>query len=495
VGNIGFSFDAEKLRPPLTQARVQHELSNGDHMEKPVILMLDSLQNSELKKELRSIFESAAEYMFFEGNFDTRPDQISARSDKWDLPVSPNLILLLLETESPLEVEGAFEWIKKTFPAIPVLVIPPVVETEYIRWLLGRGAIDFVSLPLTAAEILPRVWKLLEMRRGAKASAMDRPAQASMPNLIGKSPRFVQEMEKVPAIAGCHASVFISGETGTGKEVIARAIHSMSPRCQKPFIPLNCGAIPNDLLENEMFGHERGAYTGAGSRQIGLIQEAHEGTLFLDEVDSLPISSQVKLLRFLQEREYRPLGATRTYKADVRILAASNADLEQAVTRGKLRWDFYYRLKVLSIHLPPLRERSDDIPLLANFFVRKYADIYDKGIGALSEYAIEELKLHQWPGNVRELEHVIERAVILCNDSVISTYHLDIQNSGTGKSTKSFHQMKAEMIATFEKNYLHKVLREHDGNIARAARSASKNRRAFWELLRKHNISAGDFKV
>lgn len=464
-------------------------------MEKPVILILDSLQNSELKKELRSILKTAAEYEIFEGRIDSHPNSIEACTGEDDPGGLPDLILLLLGDEGEWDVDSVFDRIKQRFPAVPILVIPPMAETEYIRWLLRRGAIDFVSLPVQAAEILPRIWKLLESRRAAKAYACDAPAQLSVPNLIGKSRRFADEIRKVPAIAACHASVFISGETGTGKEVVARAIHSMSPRSHKPFIPLNCGAIPNDLLENEMFGHEKGAYTGAGGRQIGLIQEADEGTLFLDEVDSLPIASQVKLLRFLQEREYRPLGSSRTYKADVRILAASNADLELAVTRGKLRWDFYYRLKVLSIHLPPLRERVDDIPLLAQYFVRKYAEIYAKRLESLSQSAVEELKLHSWPGNIRELEHVIERAVILCNESVISPFHLDIQNSGTGKSSKSFHQMKAEVIATFEKNYLHMVLREHDGNIARAARSASKNRRAFWELLRKHNISAGDFKV
>jgi len=314
--------------------------------------------------------------------------------------------------------------------------------------------------------------------------------------LIGESPAFVEQIQKLPAVARCDAGVLISGETGTGKELIARAIHYLSPRARGPFVPVNSGAIPLDLVENELFGHERAAFTGAHAAQPGLIEQADGGTLFLDEVDSLPPLAQVKLLRFLQEKELRRLGSTRTRKCDVRVIAATNAEVEAALAEGKIRRDLYYRLNVIPVPLPPLRERRKDIPLLALHFLHRYAGELGQPCRAFTPGAMQALQDYGWPGNVRELEHVVERAVVLAGDrEEIDLGALDVPRPDSRPADPpSFQEAKARAIARFERGYLEELLATFGGNITRAARAAQKNRRAFWELIRKHDIDARRFR-
>lgn len=316
-----------------------------------------------------------------------------------------------------------------------------------------------------------------------------------MQQLIGQSEVFVAETSKIPLIARSDISVLIAGETGTGKEMVGRAIHYLSRRAGKPFVPVNCGAIPIELLENELFGHERGAFTGASSARGGLIQEAEQGTLFLDEVDSLPQLAQVKLLRFLQNKEFRPLGSTKVITGDVRIVAASNANLEQAVAMGTLRRDLYYRLNVVPIVLPPLRERSTDILLLARHFLAEYSAKLDSPAEEFSSEAERKLMLYSWPGNVRELEHVIERVVVLCTQKTIHEEQIVFSGANNDLAQLSFSEMKARVVSQFETNYLQSLLVAYKGNISKAAEAAQKERRTFWELLRKHNIDVQKFKV
>ncbi len=313
--------------------------------------------------------------------------------------------------------------------------------------------------------------------------------------LIGTSPVFVAEISKIPIVAKSDISVLITGETGTGKEMVGRAVHYLSTRAGKPFVPVNCGAIPIELLENELFGHERGAFTGAIASHSGLIQEAEKGTLFLDEVDSLPLLAQIKLLRFLQDKEFRPLGSTKSLKGDVRIIAASNANLEEAVAAGTLRRDLYYRLNVVPIVLPPLRERSGDIVVLARHFLAEYATKLNSPAVAFSAEAERKLMLYGWPGNVRELEHVIERVVVLCAQETIEEDHIVLPGETNNHSRLSFSEMKANVIAQFEMNYVESLLILYKGNITRAAQAAQKERRTFWGLIRKHNIDVERFKV
>jgi two-component system response regulator GlrR len=312
-----------------------------------------------------------------------------------------------------------------------------------------------------------------------------------MPNgnqLLGQSPRFTEQMNKIPMVAKCDANVLICGETGTGKELCAQAVHYLSPRAKKPFVAVNCGSLPLELLENELFGHHAGAFTSASTATPGLIRDADGGTLFLDEVVSLPLPAQVKLLRFLQEKEYRPLGSPKTERSDVRVIAASNIDAEKAVKNGLLRTDLYYRLNVIPINLPPLRERLEDIKPLARHFLVKYAAKFTKNVTDFDTKAIESLMVHNWPGNVRELEHVVQRAVVMAVGQTIQGSDIILPLLDVGTREESFKDAKARVIEQFEEDYVTKLLVAYRGNITRAAQAAKKNRRAFWELIRKHHI-------
>lgn len=309
--------------------------------------------------------------------------------------------------------------------------------------------------------------------------------------IIGESPLLLQQLERVPRFARCEATVLISGESGTGKEIFARALHYLSPRAGRPFVPVNCGALPELLVESEIFGHKRGAFTGAATDQRGLIHEAEGGTLFLDEIDGLTRAAQVKLLRFLQDGEYREVGSQRLAHADVRIIAATNADCGEIVRSGTFREDLFYRLNVLALALPPLRERRGDILLLADHILEARATATNEPPKKLSLGALNRLLGHSWPGNVRELENVLTRALALCDRDTIELSDLNLPDPGWIEEQQSFQQTKARVVQRFEHDFLENALRAHGGNITRAARAVKKNRRAFWELLRKHGLLAG----
>jgi DNA-binding NtrC family response regulator len=256
-------------------------------------------------------------------------------------------------------------------------------------------------------------------------------------------------------------------------------------------VPVNCGALPEQLVESEIFGHKRGAFTGALADQAGLIQQAESGTLFLDEVDALTRPAQVKLLRLLQDGEYRVVGGQGVVRGNIRIIAASNANLARLVSDGGFREDLFYRLNVLELVLPPLRERRGDIPLLADHLLEKQAALSGTPPKKMALAALNRLFAHSWPGNVRELENVLTRAVVLCDDDTITPAHLNLPGDGAPEESGSFRQTKARVVRRFEHDFLEAVLRAHEGNITQAARAVHKNRRAFWELLRKHGLVAG----
>lgn len=318
--------------------------------------------------------------------------------------------------------------------------------------------------------------------------------EAPVAGFIGANAALLAELHKIPRVASSDASVLITGETGTGKELCAQALHALSLRRQKAFVPINCGAIPADLVENELFGHERGAFTGASSGRPGLVHEADGGTLFLDEVNSLPLAAQVKLLRLLQDGTFRALGSTRLQRADLRIVAATNDDLSAAVAAGRFRQDLYYRLNVIPLHLPALRHRRDDIPGLARFFLKRYAQRAGRPVGDIAPAALRKLAAYGWPGNVRELEHVIERAVVLSRSPLLHGGDLTLPADDASEQA-SFQHAKARVVSEFERGYLHSMLRQHQGNISHAAVAAGKDRRAFWELLRKHAIDSQTYRA
>ncbi|HEY8204600.1 MAG TPA: sigma-54 dependent transcriptional regulator [Pyrinomonadaceae bacterium] len=404
-------------------------------------------------------------------------------------PVIVFLVSLRASTNEIVKLLGA---ISQSLAGTPIIPVIDEAEPRDVFQLLRGGAPDFLTTPLRSSDVLPRTWRV--MRSSPEETDALVPAGVSdFQHLIGRSPDFIAQVQRIPLLAKCDVNVLLAGETGTGKEVYARTVHYQSPRASKPFLPVNCGAIPFELVENELFGHERGAYTNASAFQAGLIEEANGGTLFLDEIDCLPLLSQVKLLRFLQEKEYKPLGSSRTRRADVRIIAASNLDLQEAVGNGKLRQDLFYRLNTISLTLPPLRERREDIPLLALHFLNRYAVEFGKRAMELSTQAFHRLTVYDWPGNVRELEHVIERAVVLCDGSVLEASDL-VLPTPVESQHDSLQQAKAKEIARFEKNYIQGLLSACRGNITRAAQVAKKNRRAFWELIRKHKIDVEKFR-
>jgi DNA-binding NtrC family response regulator len=404
----------------------------------------------------------------------------------------PDLVFIIISSNQLAESKELLQLLQNS--KTPVIAVTEACDSEAMFELLKEGAADFVIPPLSAANVLPRAWRLLELGENRPAATSDLETAPGLKRLIGKSPAFLRQVKNIPLLARCEANVLIIGETGTGKELYARAIHYGSERAGKPFMPVNCGAIPADLVENELFGHERGAYTNASNLHNGLIAEANGGTLFLDEIDCLPTMAQVKLLRFLQEKEYRPLGSTTMRHANVRIIAASNLDLQEAVGNGKVRQDLFYRLNVISFVLPPLRERREDIPLLARHFLDKYSREFKRGTINFAPDALNSLMLYSWPGNVRELEHVIERAIVLCEGPTITAGDLIISNSPALVGGESLRQAKAKEIARFEKNYIQGLLSACKGNITKAAQVAQKNRRAFWQLIQKHQINVSSFK-
>ena len=299
---------------------------------------------------------------------------------------------------------------------------------------------------------------------------------------------FLQMLEKIPLLAQPDAPVLILGETGTGKELVARAIHTHSARQRKPFIPVNCGALPDHLFENELFGHTKGAFTDASSAEKGLVAEAEGGTLFLDEIDALSPAAQVKLLRFLQHREYRPLGSAKSRIADVRILAATNADLGQHMQAKNFREDLYHRLNVLSLTVPPLRERIEDILLLATHFLMVYRQQHGRDALCFSPKALRKLLAHSWPGNVRELEGVIQRGVLLAPGSTLQPEDMDLPLPNHEDENGAFHVAKARVVEQFEQTYLLDLMVAHQGNISQAAKAAGKDRRTFQKLLQKYDL-------
>jgi DNA-binding NtrC family response regulator len=324
----------------------------------------------------------------------------------------------------------------------------------------------------------------------------------SLAQTVGDAPAFLKVMSKLPALAGGDAPVLITGETGTGKELTARAIHHLSDRASFPFIPINCGALPDTLLEDELFGHERGAFTDARDRRAGLIKQAERGTLFLDEVDSLTSRAQVVLLRVLQEKAVRALGAATEEAVNVRFIAATKIPLRYLAERGAFRHDLYYRLNVLPIDLPPLRERREDILRLARHFLVKHAPLGASPL-ELSPAAAAALLTFEWPGNVRELENTIIRGIRLAQTSMIERDDLELPSLGDDKpepvdegglSPRSFKEQKRGVLLAFERDYLTRLMVEHGGNVTQAARTAGKDRRDLGKLLKKHQLDVQDFR-
>lgn len=360
--------------------------------------------------------------------------------------------------------------------------------------LLKLGAGEVILPPFTEANVVPRVSQILIKEKSEELFLKRLKEKLGLRKMIGRNSAFLAEVNKIPLIARCDANVLIAGETGTGKEIFARSIHYLSRRAAKPFVAVSCGAIPSDLFENELYGHERGAFTAAVAPQAGLIQEAEGGSLFLDDIDCIPLGAQTKVLRFLQEKEFRPLGSARAQHSDTRIIASTNTDLAKAVSQNIFRRDLYYRLNVISIALPPLRNRQEDIPLLAQHFIEKYRNEFNSPVKDISPGALQTLMGYDWPGNVRELENVIERTVAFSSKALIDVKDICLPECEASQEAKTFRQAKSQAVTQFEKQYIQELLSTHRGNISQSAKAAHKDRRAFWELIRKHKIDVRSYK-
>jgi len=415
------------------------------------------------------------------------------------LPAELSFVVCVARGDTMAQTLDDIATVRRERPAAAILVAAADLDATQLAALLDAGISDFVSTPVAAQELLARVHRLLGTRSPDPLQQHDaRVAASAQPRLrdfIGASPNFAQQVAKLPVFAACDAGVLIIGETGTGKEVCAQAVHYLSARADRPWVAVNCGAIPTELIEDELFGHVKGAYTNAHSSRTGLVREAEGGTLFLDDIDCLPLPAQAKLLRFLQEHEYRAVGSNAVQHADVRVIAASNLRLPQLAARGQFRQDLYFRLNVLALELPPLRERKEDICALALHFLRRFSVQFERRVTGLSPDALQRLVAHDWPGNVRELQHVIERAVLLARGPVLAAGDIELGDRGSEPSpVDSFQAAKARVVQQFERSFIEQLLAAHGGNVTHAALASKKNRRAFFELMRKHSIEPQRFR-
>ncbi|HHL6448570.1 TPA: two-component system response regulator GlrR [Klebsiella pneumoniae] len=383
------------------------------------------------------------------------------------------------------EMDGLqlFSEIQKGHPGMPVIILTAHGSIPDAVAATQQGVFSFLTKPVDKDALYKAIDEALEQRSPATDEAW---RQA----IVTRSPLMLRLLEQAGMVAQSDVSVLINGQSGTGKEIVAQAIHNASPRHDKPFVAINCGALPEQLLESELFGHARGAFTGAVSNREGLFQAAEGGTLFLDEIGDMPVALQVKLLRVLQERKVRPLGSNRDIEINVRIISATHRDLPKAMARGEFREDLFYRLNVVNLKIPPLSERTEDIPLLANHLLRQSADRHKPFVRAFSSDAMKRLMAAKWPGNVRQLVNVIEQCVALTSSPVIGDALVEQALEGENTALPTFVEARNQ----FELNYLRKLLQIIKGNVTHAARMAGRNRTEFYKLLSRHELDANDFK-
>ena len=379
-------------------------------------------------------------------------------------------------------------------PELPVIILTAHGSIESAVEAIKRGAYTYLTKPFDARELTLHIARALENRR--LTSEIDRLRELlsekyDFKNIIAKSAKMRMVLESVSRIANTDSTVYIHGESGTGKESIAQAIHLASGRKDNAFVAVNCAAIPETLLESVLFGHVKGAFTGAIKSSKGLFAQAHEGTIFLDEIGDVPLPIQAKLLRVLQERQFHPVGSEQQLEVDVRIIVATNKNLEDQVKQGLFREDLYYRIHVIPIELPPLRERREDIPLLVEHFIKKFSEKMKKKVKGLTPVALQKLMFHEWPGNVRELENTIEYAVAMTTqDMITEELILPTKSSEPEDLVKTLKNARD----AFEKTYLIQLLEITRGNVSIAAKMAGKYRADFYMLLKKHNLDPAAFK-
>ena len=401
----------------------------------------------------------------------------------------PDLVLTDLKMEG-MDGMALFQEIQGAYPGLPVIILTAHGTIPDAVTAVKRGVFGYLTKPYDAEELLGQIERALTLHGGSGAMQAG-VGQIWREDIVTRSSLMEELLAKAQRVAAGDASVLIQGESGSGKELLARAIHRASPRANHPFIAINCGAIPETLLESELFGHTKGSFTGAIADQRGLFVAADKGTLFLDEIGDMPLALQVKLLRVIETREVRPIGATRSIPFDVRIISATHRDLAREKENGNFREDLYYRLNVVTLKLPSLDERPEDIALLAEFFLNKLAPRYGRDKAAFSPEALELLVKAKWPGNVRQLFNVVEQSIALCPTEIIpqTFVHQAIQ--------VEMHEMTSfeDARKRFERDYLTRILKLTKGSVTQAAKLARRNRTEFYKLLQRHGIEASVFKA
>ncbi len=466
-------------------------------MAKGQILVVDD--NPNLLELIRMRLESADYEVIATG------DELEAVRELKEKFFDLCIVDLMLANGDGLALMDEFRGIN---PDVPTIILTAHGSIESAVEAMRRGAYSYLTKPFEPPDLLLQIDRALENRKlnyeiqRLKDIINER---YDFTNIIARSGKMRAVLDVVSRIAKLDSTVHIHGESGTGKELIAKAIHLASNRKDKAFVALNCAALPESLLESELFGHERGAFTGAVKSTRGLFTQAHGGTLFLDEIGDMPRSTQSKLLRVLQERQFYPVGSEVPMEVDVRVIVATNKDLEDQVRKGLFRDDLFYRIHVIPVYLPPLRERKDDIMPLLEHFLKKYGEHMKKDVKGLTPDALRKLMMHDWPGNVRELENTVEYAVAMTqSDTVTEDYILQGRSFTPERVPSSALELREEPSAglkplkdardAFERDYLIQVLSMTEGNVSQAAKLAGKYRADFYDLLKKHDLNAHEFK-
>ena len=396
-----------------------------------------------------------------------------------------------------LDGMGLLGEIIRDYPSIPVIIITAHGTIATAVDALKKGAFDYITKPFEQDELKQVIQKAVKTRRLDEDEALLNPDDIDRYGIIGSSDRITEIFETIKRVAPTTTTILITGETGTGKELIARAIHRNSPRKNNPFIKINCAAIPESLMESELFGYEKGAFTGAATKKQGRFELAHKGTLFLDEVGELPKDMQVKLLQVIQEQEFERVGGLQTIKVDVRLITATNRNLFEDVKDGRFREDLYYRLNVIPAHLPPLRERKEDIPVLIDFFIEKFNKKLDRSVKYIDEKVTNLLIQYAWPGNIRELENLVERMILMARGDTIvfadlpSELKTAIESDSTGLSgirQKPFKDIMKNHMEDIEKQMIISVLEECGNNVTRAAKQLGLSRKGLQLKMMKYKL-------
>jgi two-component system response regulator GlrR len=453
--------------------------NQGDMLSQKILVVDDDLNLLEL---LKIRLESA--------NYDvtTAPDETTAAREFARQTFDLSVIDLQLVRQDGITLMEEFHKIK---PDMPAIILTAYGSIESAVTAMKRGAYTYLTKPFDPRELLFQIENALENRRltnEIKRLKNLLQERYNFKQIVASCEKMQRVLMEVYHVAETDSTVFITGESGTGKELIAKAIHLASYRKDKPFVAINCAAIPETLLETELFGHEKGAFSGAVRSSKGLLSQANEGTIFLDEIGDMPLSMQVKLLRFLQERQFYPVGSQRSIEVDVRIIIATHRNLNEMIQKGKFREDLFYRIYVIPIHLPPLRERKEDIPLLAEHFLNRFNKQMKKEVKGFTPGAMQKLIFHHWPGNVRELENMIERTMAMTRDDFITEDLIFFK--GAAPALKPLKESRAD----FEKDYLRSLLEYTKGNVSQASKLAGKYRADFYNLLKKYDVKAEDFK-